>query len=50
MGTEDFECGSNGRIILGDEKALVLCTGLLDLVLVYGGWICSVGGINSYHG
>ena len=31
-GTQGLECGSNGRIILGDEEAI--CTGLLGLVLV----------------
>ena len=31
-GTKGFECGCNGRIILGDEEAI--CTGLLGLVLV----------------
>ena len=41
-GTQGLECGSNGRIILGDEEALVFCTGLLVLVRVYGGFVPSM--------
>ena len=40
-GTHGLECGSNGRIILGDEEALVFCSSLRGrgLVRVYGGFV-----------